>query len=189
MKTAGKYFVASLAMASACALADVPPYHAEDVIAGTATFSVTGSCSVAPQSHAGALFGVVFDSVNDYVGTGIITHDGQLLALVAETGPRTASTYYREDAGDGELTVGGFVNVAAETLYGYMEQNGCPAATLIPLARSRYVFSAGPAGDHLSVDAAFVGYPATDQKCSANGDVTVCRSRHFSGRLTFEGSR
>jgi hypothetical protein len=192
MKTA-KCFVTSLVfaplvIASAVAVASVPPYRVETILTGKATLSVTGSCSVAPVSVQDASFGAVYDSVGEFQGMGILAGDGRLLALVADGGPRTITTDYRGDIKQ-DVVYKGFVNITGENLYQYMEQNSCPVVTLIPLMKSSYSYTANSRGESLSIDALFTGYQDFSKQCVADSAKTVCHAGKLNGHVTFKGVR
>jgi hypothetical protein len=189
---ASRYFIAPLAfvpllVAVNSAVASVPPYRVEGVITGKATLSVTGSCSVAPVSAPDASFGAVYDSTNEFQGLGILASDGKLLALVADSGPRSITTDYRGDISQ-NVVYKGFINITGDSLYQYMDENSCPVTTLIPLAKSNFLLTTGSAGVGLSIDAQFTGYQDYSSKCATDAVKTICHAGKVNGRITFKAA-
>lgn len=174
------FFIVSTLLAS-WAFADAPQYYVDGAISGTATIKAEGSCSMDEQIFPGAHFGNVFNSGDEALGWGVISADGQLLAIIDAL---AVGGIWRASSGD-EFSASGYMGAVVDKEF-LAAQTGCSVDSVIPATKSKFHYAAGGSQESLAMKGVFAGYADVGANCRADDDGTVCRAHKFSGVISFQ---
>lgn len=152
---------------------------------GKAVFHAAGAC----KSHAvyeGAVYGTVYNSSDINIGSGLVSAEGDLLAMLDE-GLKVSSFQAGSGMKYSDIYYVDFSSNSTENLF---EANGgCTIDKSISNPRSRLLYSAdfNKGFNKVTLKYGFIGYEPM-VIVEKNGD-TVGKSSSFNGSITFQGSR
>lgn len=182
-----KIYFAALCLASGLLSASAQAaggFYVDNGYTGTAVFRASGGCK-SQVVYKDAMFGTVYNELDNKLGLGLVSPDGDLLAMMADglkvsgfqdsSGMKYSSTYY--------------VNFSSISMRSTFEKNGaCTVFAAYPDPGSRLVYATNinKGSDKATLKFTFSGYEApvvTDK----DGD-SITRTPAFNGSITFKGS-
>lgn len=183
-----KLNIAILALAaglSASGAEAVVLYHTVNGYTGKAVIQASSACK-SKVVYENAQFGTVYNSSDVPIGTGLISADGELLAL-QEEGLKLASF----QSGDGmKYSNTYFIDFSSVTTQSLFEQNGgCTIQNTFANTKSRLVYSANfnKPLDQATLKYSFAGY--LPMEVVKKGADDYGNSKAFTGSITFKGTR
>jgi hypothetical protein len=174
---------ALIAFSASAAQAFTPPYHIDFPATGKATIQSSGSCKI-KQTYEGAQWGIVKDSTDADVGYGIISADGDLLAVLSDyetiSGAYDTATNKGNDVYFEDLD-------SSETIAKIQSLGGCTVYELISSAKTKGTYTYNPPkADSFSLVYPFNGISPTLD--TTVGTKSTYKAQTFSGKITFKGS-
>ena len=178
--------VAASALSASTAQAFEPPYYIEgNAYTGKATVQSAGGCKT-KATYENAQYGNVYDSLDDFVGWGMVSSEGQLLALEESyqylSGFEDSATFDSRDAY--------YENMASSaTIEAIETAAGCDIGVMITSSKSTesYIVDPDKSLDGLSLQFIFNGF--TEYTTEVDGTKSTYKSLKFNGKITFKGAR
>lgn len=179
MKPTAKLFSAFLFFA---AFSNANAYYLEHALPGTVTIAVTGACAI-PSTTASAYLADVSTDDRVFLGRGIVTASGKLLALEE----RHEDVRYHHVYATGEKSATDYVDFVGETLREFLVANSanCHIETLEPDVDSKAVYQWNEAGGKLNLKAGFGGHEKI--RCFNGMEQERCLAQKIRGVIRFKG--
>ena len=175
---------ALIAFSASAAQAFTPPYHIDNAATGKATIQSSGSCKI-KETYEGAQWGEVSDSTDAYVGFGIISATGELLAVLSDY--ETISGAYDTATGKGNDVY--FEDLDSSATVGTIESlAGCTVYELISSAKTKGTYTYDPSKNKNDFSLVYPFNGISPTLTTVNGTKSTDKAQTFSGKITFKGS-
>lgn len=192
MKILQASLVAGLLALSMQAQAALPPVHVDHGSAysvGAATISISGVCAVKKQTYQNAEYGTVLDMSNNVVGTGFVSQEGQLLALLnGDENDRKVSGFEASEKIENVYYIDIVSDALPYMLYNVTNSQDCATAKFIPDAKSRLTRTEKMDGSADVQMNAQVDGIAQPKGVPAQGKF-LYKKQLFSVKVTFKGEQ
>lgn len=175
---------ALIALSASAAQAFTPPYHIDNAAIGKATIQSSGSCKI-KATYEGAKWGIVKDSTDADVGYGIISADGDLLAVLSDyetiSGAYDTATSKGNDVYFEDLD-------SSETIAKIQSLGGCTVYELISSAKTKGTYTYDPSKNKNDFSLVYPFNGISPTLDTTVGTKSTYKAQTFSGKITFKGS-
>lgn len=181
---------ASLVLASAQALAFTPPYHINGAAyVGKAAIQSSGGCSV-KETFVDAQYGDIYDSTDAYVGWGMVSANGQILVVEEDY----TKAYAFSDSATNNTVDSWYEDMASSdtiaAIESFAKPAGCSIARMVSGSKSRETktVTISKGLDQYVLQYTFSGFTVFEPDL-VKGTKTYKKTKNFSGKITFKGTR